>query len=70
MVLRSKNVRTTLQEDILGFPRILPVKRLALNFHLQTYSGNLILESIITEGNKQKRQSWNDPAFESRFSGI
>jgi len=31
--------------------------------HLQIRSGDMILELMITEGNKQKRQSLNDPAF-------
>jgi hypothetical protein len=31
--------------------------------HLQTWSGKLLLELMITKGNKQKRQSRIDPAF-------
>jgi len=34
-----------------------------LPLHLQTWSGKLLLELMITEGNKQKRQSRIDPAF-------
>jgi hypothetical protein len=32
-------------------------------FHLQTWSGKLIWELMITEGTKEKKQSLNDPAF-------
>ena len=39
-------------------------------FHLLVFNGEMICELTITEGNKQKRQSLNDPAFSLLKSNI
>jgi hypothetical protein len=44
--------------------------KVGCRFHLLLCNSELISELMITEGNKQKRQSLYDPAFKSCFSRI